>query len=709
MALTLRPRRQARWIAKPALQVGINRDHPLGTKILSCWILNEGVGQNFNDIARKGARDWTNDSIRPASGGNYWGARFPLGVCVVGNGSNQGARQQSVSSFRLTGRTAWTVLAVMLADTLTTDRVIFTSHNGSNGWQLQTDSTDATRLWLRIDGNSHLSGTGALAAGILLQIAATYDGDRYRTYVNGIEVYASAGSQAAVAAEPLSTAFGISTGDLNGWNGPLFHCCAWEEALRGRALLDLVADPYAFLNPPRPFSFPEAPPEPPVVVLPPNLRTVLEEDPPNAHPVLELDLPDGTHRYAEAGIASDSEGLYEPLIAEGGWGETDVGVSHRRNDLELPEITVAVDDTDLVFSKLLEGQHGYALRGSVARVRILSPNLAPADWLTAYTGRLNDWTKRPGRQWELRLRPNDLPLIRDFPRIPITRNDWPDAHQDAIGEIAPLVYGEHSSVGYGEKGMLPTLYVDRVNFRFLVGRGALVDVMRVYVDGVAVATGWAKEYVTTNGRLFTCVKFDADPAPDPEQDVEVTVDAKGLELNGDGSGPLITNPARALRHWIVAFLYNEYATGAYPADSTVPVDTDYFLVAEDFFAKKEYRASYYLGRVSSGHAEVNAWANSLGCKLFWTPEGKIAPVVEDPAFTDLYNAEAPWFRGGVHEKGDSFSIDYDHSTVVAKYITESAFSEVDGKYQLRLEVGNPALTDGGSENLPLPWSARHVL
>ena len=69
------------------------------------------------------------------------------------------------------------------------------------------------------------------------------------------------------------------------------------------------------------------------------------------------------------------------------------------------------------------------------------------------------------------------------------------AAPEAYDMVAPVLYGVHDSTGMQQgPGLVPTIYVDTVQYRYLVCAGRAKSIDYVYVDGVQTGSGWAVDH-----------------------------------------------------------------------------------------------------------------------------------------------------------------------------------------------------------------------
>jgi hypothetical protein len=206
------------------------------------------------------------------------------------------------------------------------------------------------------------------------------------------------------------------------------------------------------------------------------------------------------------------------------------------------------------------------------------------------------------------------------PRVKITEADWPDADADAINEVAPVLWGYHNSASLTGEGMVGTLYVDTVGYRYLVSLGHMNSVPTVYKNGVTVASGYSIVNVTVNGKLWTLIDFTTDQA-----DATITCEVEGLTDAYDGSGSLLTNPVAQLRQFLTLFVFNNWAGGPYP--TTTRIDEDSFSTVQAILEERSTGGALRLGGGETTQRALTVlenWCAGFGCYPYWTLEGKLA-------------------------------------------------------------------------------------
>jgi hypothetical protein len=419
---------------------------------------------------------------------------------------------------------------------------------------------------------------------------------------------------------------------------------------------------------------------------------------PEVYRIFELTAPDATtKRWATSGLASAARGLVEGRV------ESVSGVSRSIDPLtpnvQITEVSVGILDTDRTFAALV---HNYrsSLRRSVAKLVLISPNVADASAFTQFSGILEDWTQDSPFRWTLRLRLDDRPLARGImpkPGWAIAETEWPNAHADAVGKFPAIVYGIHDSRGTTAAGMLPTLYVDTSGFRYLVSVGHISSVDRVYKDNIEVVSGWAITKVKINGKLYTLVDFTSTQGSSV-----ITVDAQGLTSATDGTGTVYTNPSDQLKHLLVNFGFGNWRSeSSWVSDSSYPVSTTLFSAFATYCTDMGFEGSMYIG--TDGAQEnvlevVQQWCESWDAKLVATNDGKFGPVFLDHRAPSSLYFDAPWIRD---PQALSFGAAYSAMDAVREINLTYCHNEAQGKNLLSLKVADLSRWYDSSENLDL--------
>lgn len=184
------------------------------------------------------------------------------------------------------------------------------------------------------------------------------------------------------------------------------------------------------------------------------------------------------------------------------------GVAYSFSGLEyysVVRITLRDVVIDWMQGKGVEPKHVHIRRSSIVAVRRRKPEPSPkpGDWRCADlrgnvypSGQVHGpagihcefcrvfrasggWSKdtRIGQPW----------VMKEFGQA--------SAAPEAYDMVAPVLYGVHDSTGMQQgPGLVPTIYVDTVQYRYLVCAGRAKSIDYVYVDGVQTGSGWAVDH-----------------------------------------------------------------------------------------------------------------------------------------------------------------------------------------------------------------------
>jgi len=424
-----------------------------------------------------------------------------------------------------------------------------------------------------------------------------------------------------------------------------------------------------------------------------SLKTELQKQNPEFAFLFEFTVGAITYRYSDMGRPAVA-GLYEAKVLSWG-GSISRGVNLRENSLELSNVEIVLDDTDQALTTLLEGGSRHSVRGATATIYLASRNVAAANWLTVYAGRIETYSRPSPLMWSFQLSPLDLPLQREsVPKARISASDWP-ASALAVRDLpVPILYGRISSANGANNGAVPCHYVDSGGFRYLVAGGWLKAIDTVYKDGTPVAAAdYTVTHPTVNGRVYTPIDFTATQGTSV-----ITCDAQGYEATGDGTGTLITDPAAIGIHVLTNWIYGDYKAGAWLAASTAPVDTTSW--GTTFFSDRGYQASLYISSAKrTGLAVVNDLLKSFEAKACWTTAGKIALKVEDftswAYVTDLILRE---------DEMQGWSLGYPVGNLIDEVEAQYALTPTGG-YQQTLKVKDLGTGENAPEALDLPYTS----
>ena len=436
--------------------------------------------------------------------------------------------------------------------------------------------------------------------------------------------------------------------------------------------------------------------------------------PTNALEVLELDLP-GTNIRRAVTWASSSTAPYDKGIVKA----MTINRSSSDESFNLPRDTSTVtveDDANSTLEKLLMANPS-KVYGSVARVRVASTVRAQSKWFTVFKGIVDKFQRSGAREWTFTLRPDDRALQR-LVKIPyIQPYDWPNAPAASLGRPAHVAYGTHLSTGTRFTGPVPVIYVDTVNFRYVVSFGLIAGVSKVFVDTGSGPVESDPANWTFNGAFFnrgkwwSILEFNSDQG----EDAIVTVDCEGIT-----DGGLITNPATQLEHFLTNFVFADWGAITLSSSSSwinigafnIPIDETFFAEVETFLSNKKIASG---GRVidatRKGIDVFQEWCAQWHIRAFWTygaNAGKLAIRPKDHGRSDY--TTSPHFDPGKMPNKDFIKPVFDPKKVVDEIQTESVYSSAEPKgFQKPLSVKDPSKGYDAAVGLKLEWQGSEAV
>lgn len=416
------------------------------------------------------------------------------------------------------------------------------------------------------------------------------------------------------------------------------------------------------------------------------------------YPVLTLTLPDGggTLRYGLEDVPSRLLGRHEALVAS--FGTVHYGANLRTGELGTPSMRIRLFDKGRQVAAIAH-EYRSRLRRITAQIRALSPDLEDAAAPVLFTGIVWSLAQVQSGIYELEIRVDDSALrFAEFPQETLQRVHYTDIPQEHMGLPMPIVYGVYDSLGSVENGLVPGIRVGEGLYHVGIGRMKSVD--EVFKDGVLQTSGYTVNYGTTRGGVvMTDVSFGSDPGAS----ASITFDVNGLEDVGDGSGTVITNPVRILRHLAANFWFHRWRTGDWYALSAAPINPRFAAALEQKMDARSYRGAVYFGDVKRKPlAAFNLFTKELGVASWWTPEGEIALGMLDPLEERTY-LDSPWLRGDVEDR-DGFGELLDVSAVVRRLSMEYVQVPLDGSFLERLDVMDHTVAERTSEEATATWA-----
>jgi len=414
---------------------------------------------------------------------------------------------------------------------------------------------------------------------------------------------------------------------------------------------------------------------------------------------LSVSLPGSTQLLSSASFTSATGGSYVGKVLS--WGSLSYDVSDRGGRLNAVEARVQVDDSERTIARIVAGSSSDSVRGSTAVIYVTTPTVASSSWFTLFAGKVSRISFPSPFVAEITLRVADDQLQRTSPRggWALTRQSWPNAKAEiCAGGFPPVLYGTHdASYTQTGPGLVPTLYADTVLFRYIVCAGKAKSLTRVYVDGAQVAGatyGSAFDYVTKNGRLYSCITFTSD-----QGDAEVTCDAEGYATTY-GGGTLMTNPATQWAHRLSNFVLADWTGGAAYESTSSLIDSTTLSAAETYFTALGARGSDYDAERRTGMDIISRFCTSWRMLSWWTYAGKVGIGYENPFATPYTGTRLRWYRDEVAP----FALEEQDHRIMSRILVKQAKSASQGSYLSTLEVVDASVTDDTQEALDLELS-----
>jgi hypothetical protein len=440
----------------------------------------------------------------------------------------------------------------------------------------------------------------------------------------------------------------------------------------------------------------------------PMLAEVLR-NPKSLYILLDLQLPDGTRRYSTLPIKTPS-GMYRgKIVSMGTLYRAASGVDGAVQYPRLGNIVVEDHDSQLARAFELTEADSSPVTMWLASANVFDPD----DWYRLVDNfHLDDPQQQEPLVWNMGFAFNDAPLRSEIPRTPILRSDFPNAADPVIYTYHVfLAYGEHSSEGLGDKGMVPTHYVDTENGWFGPWLG-WIEVPRVFLDGVIQTSGYTIIHPIIGGRQYTLIDFTTPP--DPEDNPVVTADIIGYKDGLDGAGNLIVGP-EALQHELVNFVYptEDWKRGAWLDPSTAPVSVAHFSETQAYMVDHGWE---HTSRLHGGAQQIRGDQivqefclsyGSLGSVAsIFTNDGKIGLRPNSHKVTELWHSGSRWIRYDRHKLGPdrSWRQPTNRDGVVDRLTVKFLHNSVNSDYRWSLEVSDLAVGRNSAASLAMIWS-----
>lgn len=137
-----------------------------------------------------------------------------------------------------------------------------------------------------------------------------------------------------------------------------------------------------------------------------------------------------------------------------------------------------------------------------------------------------------------------------IPEYLITSEEYPDAHEDAIGKGMSDILGSVSLTGTSSPGSFEAYCVDVNNFYYLASRGSLHAIPEVYSDGTLMATP-AQYSINYRDGGRTYIDFTVD-----QGDNKITFNCEGYMFGAwNSANGFVQNPARVAQFALMIMLH----------------------------------------------------------------------------------------------------------------------------------------------------------
>ena len=407
---------------------------------------------------------------------------------------------------------------------------------------------------------------------------------------------------------------------------------------------------------------------------------------------------------------------YEDRIPEGGFDNVTVAVSERPSDLASQTFRLSLDDKDGAVTTIIEGAD--TVRRSRVVAKLASEQLPEADWYTFFDGIVDDWQSESGVV-VLGCRTDEVALNGFCPKVPLRAGNIPGLIEKSRGVYAPVIYGLHDDQSLGGKGAVKTIPVNATTTpaaytQWIVGQGRYY-VDRVFKNGAGVGaypTYFGVSYPNWGGTWYTVIVVVANCVVDDE----ITADVRGLTSDGTEVGPVITNSAEQLQHFLVNFVWGDWRSGAWLSATHVrrggtgnsPIDTDSFAEASSFLATFGGEGSLYVGGTTEQTRcmdVLNGWLKGQPMlRARWSRDGELGLRVINHLSGEYLST--PWVQA---ERDELSPLQYEAATsqLVSRVSLSYLPGQREGKLWQSLDLQDLRLwqTEKTIEQLALNYSA----
>lgn len=415
---------------------------------------------------------------------------------------------------------------------------------------------------------------------------------------------------------------------------------------------------------------------------------------------LRLGFPDGAEYYSSVALCTNTIGFHNPLVLR--WGVIEDDVSDRADAIQIPRWTgLQILDKS---GQLARRVKLYDLHDVSVALTVLSPNVRrQEDWLLRFSGIIHDLDEKD-RVVTITSGPDDRPLRAKFPKQRFSQADFPNLPKGSEQLYIPISpYGRHDSFGLGNiDGQIQPVYVgeytetnleeDEVTgSKFIIGLWPGREILHAYADDVRLSENtWIEQAIqeTVNGRTYFRIMFNTNRSAQ-----KITLDVRGIEVDGDGLGRVIEDPVKQALHLASNLWYNEVldpTVDGYMDEADVPqIDWPYADETTDHIDSRlpaGVRGSRYIPASETQQVPIDLLDESSASyhyKWFWSYAGKLCARpdnMDHPGYLDY-----PWFVRQYHELEPLQPIIESQGTI-GRIMVEGAYGEALGQFQQKLLV-----------------------
>jgi len=205
------------------------------------------------------------------------------------------------------------------------------------------------------------------------------------------------------------------------------------------------------------------------------------------------------------------------------------------------DVNVELANQDKHFSKLLAN---YFCKGQIVQIAH-GHGQQPEDWHSALFYAVVDDHDLNGPAFEVKLKDFAQKYMKgQQPKYMITREEYPNAKDAAVGQPIQELIGRHSFTAGAAPGAIQAHCTDENLFIYICARGPLHSFLNVYSEGAAINPADYGTFIDAAGRQY--IQFDND-----QEDKKITFNCCGYMFDAWNSvNGYVQNPA-----YVIAFYW----------------------------------------------------------------------------------------------------------------------------------------------------------